>query len=99
MKAAVLENKGLISYKEVETPSAGIGEVLLQVKAVSICGSDVGRFVKGHRLYPIILGHECAGVIFDVGEGVNRGLIGRRAAIIPLVPDFKCEQCQKGYYS
>ncbi len=99
MKAAVLENKGRLAYKDVDSPSVGKGQVLLQVKAVSICGSDISRFVKGHRLYPLILGHECAGVITDVGEGVSKDLIGEHAAIIPLIPDFTCEECQKGYYS
>ena len=99
MKAAVLENKGLITYKEIDTPSPAPGQILLRVKAVSICGSDVSRFVKGHRMYPLILGHECAGIIVAVGESVDQHLIGKRAAIIPLIPDFTCEECLKGYYS
>jgi L-iditol 2-dehydrogenase len=57
------------------------------------------RFAKGHRMYPLILGHECAGVITSVGAGVSQALIGKHAAIIPLVPCFECEQCQRGYYS
>jgi len=99
MKAAVLENKGVIRYNEVETPSVKPGHILLQMKAVSICGSDLSRYIKGHRLYPLILGHECAGVISAVGEGVSEALIGKHAAIIPLVPCFECEQCQQGRYS
>jgi len=99
MKAAILENKGVMSYREVPTPTPQPGNVILQVKAASICGSDISRYVKGHRLYPLILGHECAGVITAVGEGVSEGLIGQSAAIIPLVPCFKCEQCRAGRYS
>jgi threonine dehydrogenase-like Zn-dependent dehydrogenase len=57
------------------------------------------RFTKGHRIYPLILGHECAGVITQVGEGVSDSLIGKHAAVIPLVPCFECEQCQLGHYS
>ncbi len=64
MKAAILENKGLLTYSpDVPTPTMKPGHVLLQVKAVSICGSDISRYAKGHRMYPLILGHECAGVI------------------------------------
>ncbi len=99
MKAAVLENKGVLSYQEVPTPAPQPGHVLLKVKAVSICGSDIMRFTKGHRLYPLILGHECAGVVTEVGAGVNPDWIGTHAAVIPLIPDFQCEQCQRGYYS
>lgn len=99
MKAAVLENKGVISYQDVPTPTPQPGHVLLQMKAASICGSDISRYAKGHRMYPLILGHECAGVISAVGEGVDASLIGKHAAIIPLVPCFECEQCERGYYS
>ncbi|MBI5668921.1 MAG: galactitol-1-phosphate 5-dehydrogenase [Chloroflexi bacterium] len=100
MKAAILENKGILTYSpDVPTPTVKPGHVLLRVKAVSICGSDISRYAKGHRLYPLILGHECAGIIAEVGAGVSRDLIGQHAAIIPLVPCFECEQCRRGYYS
>lgn len=99
MKAAVFENQGVMTYKEVPTPSPRPGQVLLKVKAASICGSDAMRYAKGHRMYNLILGHECAGVITDVGEGVSTDLIGQPAAIIPLVPCFECEQCLAGRYS
>ena len=99
MKAAVLENKGVLTYKDVPTPQPGPGHVRLRVKAISICGSDIKRFVDGHRMYPLILGHENSGVIDGVGSGVSESYIGKHAAIIPLVPCFDCEQCQRGYYS
>lgn len=99
MKAAVLENQGVLTYKDVPTPEPGPGHVRLKVKAISICGSDIKRYVDGHRMYPLILGHENSGVIDRVGEGVNESYIGKRAAIIPLVPCFECEQCQRGFYS
>ncbi len=99
MKAAVLENKGVMTYKDVPTPTPQAGHVLMQVKAAFICGSDISRYAKGHRLYNLILGHECAGIIVQVGEGVRVDLIGKHAAVIPLVPCFECEQCQLGHYS
>jgi L-iditol 2-dehydrogenase len=99
MKAAILENKEVITYQEVPTPRPRPGHVLLQVKAVSICGSDIMRYARGHRTYPITLGHECAGIITEVGEGVSGGLLGKHAAVIPLVPCFQCEQCRLGHYS
>jgi L-iditol 2-dehydrogenase len=99
MKAVVLENKGVMAYQDAPTPTPRPGYVRLQVRAASICGSDIKRFVSGHRLYPLILGHEVAGVIDSVGEGVSAGLIGRHTAVIPLLPCFACEQCQRGYYS
>ncbi|MEW6403805.1 MAG: galactitol-1-phosphate 5-dehydrogenase [Chloroflexota bacterium] len=99
MKAAVLESKGVLTYKEVPTPEPGPGHVRLKVKAISICGSDIKRYVDGHRMYPLILGHENSGIIDRVGSGVSEDYLGKHAAIIPLVPCFECEQCRRGYYS
>ena len=99
MKAAVLEDKGVLVHREVPPPEAGPGDVLLQVHASAVCGSDIHRFLRGHRTYPMILGHEAAGVITAVGEGVVADLLGRRAALIPLVPCHACEQCLAGHFS
>jgi L-iditol 2-dehydrogenase len=99
MKAVVLENKGVITYKEVPTPEPAPGHLRLKVKAVSICGSDIKRYVDGHRMYPLVLGHESAGIIDRVGDGVSKDYIGKHAAVIPLVPCFECEECQRGFYS
>ncbi len=99
MKAVVLEDKGIITYKDVPTPEPAPAHVRLKIKAVSICGSDIKRYVSGHRMYPLILGHESAGIIDRVGDGVSEDYIGKHAAVIPLVPCFECEQCQRGYYS
>ncbi len=99
MKAAILENKGVMTYGDVEQPVLQSGHVLLQVNAASICGSDLSRYVKGHRLYPLILGHEVAGVIIETGAGVDAQLVGRHAAVIPLVPCFECNECQRGFFS
>ena len=99
MKAAVLENKGILTYQEVPTPEPALGHLRLKVKAISICGSDIKRYVDGHRMYPLILGHETSGIIDRVGDGVPESYLGKHAAIIPLVPCFECEECQRGYYS
>jgi L-iditol 2-dehydrogenase len=99
MKAVVLEDKRVLAYKEVSTPEPESGHVRLMVKSSSICGSDIKRYVDGHRMYPLILGHETAGIIDRVGSGVSENYIGKHAAIIPLVPCFECEQCKLGYYS
>lgn len=99
MKAVVLENRGVMSVQERPTPEVQPGHVRLKVAAASICGSDISRYAKGHRMYNLILGHEVAGIIEAVGPGVDAGLIGKHAAVIPLVPDFTCEECRRGYYS
>ena len=99
MKAAILENKGVMTYRDEPLPEPQPGHVVLQVKAASICGSDIKRFYEGHRMYPLILGHEVAGIISAVGTDVDPALVGQHAAIIPVVPCFECEECERGYYS
>jgi L-iditol 2-dehydrogenase len=99
VKAAILEDRGVITYRDVPTPTPRPGHALMRVKTVSICGSDIKRYAAGHREYPMILGHESAGIIERVGEGLSEDLIGQHAALIPVVPCFECEECQRGYYS
>ena len=100
MKAAILHEKGNMTYEEVATPVPGPGNVRMQMKSVSICGSDIKRYKTGsNRVHPIVLGHEGSGIIDRVGEGVDESLIGKHASIVPLVPCFECVQCQHGYFS
>ncbi len=99
MKAAVLEGQGILAYRDVPSPEAGPGEVLLEVRATAVCGSDIHRFVRGHRAYPMILGHEAAGVIIAAGDGADPALVGRHAALIPLLPCHACAQCLAGRFS
>ncbi len=99
MKAVVLEDKGKMAVRNLPTPEPRTGNVLLRVQAASICGSDLHRFIRGHKVMPLVLGHEAAGEIVDVGPGVGGDLIGRHAAVIPLVPCFECVHCRAGRYS
>ncbi len=100
MNAVVLEAPEKVVYKQIPTPTLEPGWVLLHVGAVSICGSDVLRVWSGHaRVLPIVLGHECAGTVAAVGEGVDAALIGKRAALIPLIPNFDSPLSAMGFYS
>jgi L-iditol 2-dehydrogenase len=99
VRAVVLEGRQALAVREVEDPVPGPGEVLIGVVATAVCGSDVHRYVRGHRAYPMILGHEAAGVIRAVGSEVDPALVGRRAAVMPLVPCHTCEQCRAGRFS
>src|SRR5436309_8496318 len=58
-----------------------------------------GRTVLYIVLQPLILGHESAGVIVDVGEGVSKSRIGERVTIEPGIPDGSCQQCRSGHYN
>jgi L-iditol 2-dehydrogenase len=99
VRAAVLEGERQLSYREVPDPVPGVGEVLLEVRASAVCGSDIHRYLRGHRTYPMILGHEAAGVVSAIGPGVDERLRGRHAAVVPLVPCHVCAQCRAGRFS
>ena len=96
MKAAVLHAVGDLRYEDVPYPKVGAGEVLLKVMAAGVCGSDIPRiYTKGTYHFPTIPGHEFAGLIV---ESDDPALLGRKAAVFPLLPCRKCAACQVGEY-
>jgi L-iditol 2-dehydrogenase len=100
MKACVLHGVGDLTYETVKRPAPAAGEVLLHIRAAGICGSDIGRvFVKGTYTFPTIPGHEFAGQIVEVGEGVSSDLMGKKAAVFPLLPCKCCDMCEVGQYA
>lgn len=100
MKACVLEAVNRLVYKDVPTPVAGEGEVLIRIKASGLCSSDFTRvFKSGTYHFPTIPGHEFSGVIEAVGAGVSDDLVGKRAVVYPLLPCRECEQCRNENYS
>jgi L-iditol 2-dehydrogenase len=97
LKACVLHDIGDLRYEDVPTPVAETEEMLLQVRASGICGSDIPRvFVKGTYHFPTIPGHEFSGVV--VGGG-DENLLGKRAAVFPLIPCRTCPMCKAGEYA
>lgn len=100
MKACVLHAIGDLRYEEVKTPVPGSGEVLLKIKASGICGSDIQRvFEKGTYRFPTVPGHEFAGEVVGAADGLDPSLIGRRAAVFPMLPCMRCECCSVGEYA
>ena len=100
MKAIMLESPGSVGLREVPRPVPGPGEALIEIKASSICGSDILRVYAGHaKTYPLILGHEFAGVITEIAPDVNADWLGRHVAVAPLIPCMKCYMCEQGLYS
>ena len=94
MKAVVIEQLGSAVVKDLPVPEAGPGEVLVQVHASGICGTDIhiyrGEYLGG---YPVITGHEFSGVVKDVGAGVGRITPGDRVAIEPNIACDNCSAC------
>ena len=100
MKALRLHGINDLRVEDIPAPKPAADEVLLKVLAAGICGSDLPRvFSKGAYHYPIILGHEFAGEITEAGEGVDPSLVGKMAAVFPLLPCFTCKACKEGHYA
>ncbi len=103
-RSAVLHAVHDLRVEERPLPTAGPGQVVVRIDAVGICGSDVhyyehGRIGPYEVVSPMIVGHESAGVITEVGEGVDPSRIGQLVALEPGVPDGTCEQCRAGRYN
>jgi len=104
MKGMYLVKPGVIVSKDVPLPSLTPNEVLIKVKAVGICGSDIEYFKSG-RIgnfvveSPLILGHEVSGEVVDIGRDVTSLRIGDRVALEPGIPCGKCVFCRSGRYN
>jgi L-iditol 2-dehydrogenase len=98
MRALVLEEYNRLEYREVATPQAGPGEVLIRVKACGICGSDVHGMdgSTGRRQPPIIMGHEAAGLIAEIGSGVEGWTTGQRVTFDSTIYCGECWHCRRG---
>lgn len=104
MRASVLVAKSTVEVQERPVPDVPLGEVLVEVASVGVCGSDVhyyremraGEFVVEQ---PLVLGHEVSGRIVAVGEGVDASRVGERVAVEPQRPCHVCRQCVAGRYN
>ena len=98
MKAAVLEELGKITVKEVEDPQIDDDSALLKVESVCVCGSDIRIFRHGNPRVkpPAIIGHETAGTVIRAGSSVTRVEVGDRVAVGADVPCGQCAWCRNG---
>lgn len=97
MLANVLIKPGQIELREIETPSAGTGEVIVKVKAALTCGTDLKTFLRGHPKFPLptLFGHEFSGEIAQVGKGVQKFREGDQVMSVPSGPCGTCYFCQR----
>lgn len=98
MKALVLEEYNKFAYKEVNDPEINSGDVLIRIKACSICGSDVHGYdgTSGRRRPPLILGHEASGVVEEVGASVTKFKKGDRVVFNSTLYCRDCDYCKNG---
>jgi threonine dehydrogenase-like Zn-dependent dehydrogenase len=104
MHAFVLTAPGEGSVEQVPAPVAAPGEAVVDVERVGVCGTDVEFFTgemaylhEGHARFPMRLGHEWAGTVSAVGDGVDPGWIGRRVMGDTMLGDGNCRRCRKGH--
>ncbi|CCK30979.1 zinc-binding dehydrogenase [Streptomyces davaonensis JCM 4913] len=98
MKAAVIESVGRAVVTEVPDPTPGPREVVVEVAACGLCGTDLhilqGEFAPK---LPIVPGHEFAGEVVEVGREVTELSIGDRVAVDPSLYCYECRYCRTGH--
>jgi 2-desacetyl-2-hydroxyethyl bacteriochlorophyllide A dehydrogenase len=100
MRQAVMTSPGKIEFREAAEPRVSPGQVLLRVKQIGVCGSDVHVYHGKHPFtsYPIVQGHEFSAVVEGLGEGVDGIEIGSKATARPQVVCGECRPCRRGDY-
>lgn len=99
MKAAILRAPNVLEVADMATPQAGPGELILSIRAATVCGTDLrilsGKKTKGIR-FPSVIGHEFSGVVVEAGAGVKDFTTGDRVCMDPVVPCRACPYCKAG---
>ena len=104
MRVARYYNNNDVRLDEIPKPEIGSGELLIKVKRSGICGSDILEYYRLAKMKKLgvdslILGHEIAGDIVEVGEGVTEYKVGDRVFVSHHVPDFDCHSCELGHHT
>jgi len=99
MNAIMLEAQNTVNMREIPVPTPGKGEILIQTKAATICTSDILDMKNSIFTMdlPIVMGHEAAGIVAAIGEGVTEVKVGDEVAVHPVMPcNSTCPSCQTG---
>jgi L-iditol 2-dehydrogenase len=99
VKAQVFRGVKNLSYEDIPVPSLEPDEVLVQVRVVGLCQSDIKKILYPLYEPPRIFGHETAGVIAGVGAKVKKWQIGQRVAVMHHIPCMRCDYCLNENYS
>lgn len=98
MEAVLYRSIGDIASSQIAEPSPAANEILIHVRASGVCHTDIdilhGRY--GNSTFPLVPGHEYAGEIVAIGDGVERFAIGDRVAVDPNIHCNNCRPCRKG---
>jgi threonine dehydrogenase-like Zn-dependent dehydrogenase len=101
MKAVVIERPREVAYVELDAPVAGPGEVVVRSRVAGVCRTDL-EIVEGGLTdprwvrFPVVPGHEWAGTIAELGEGVDDLMVGERVVCEGMIPCHRCRRCRDG---
>jgi len=98
MRVAMYYNNNDIRVEDVPTPEIGPSELLVRIEASGICGSDVMEWYRIKKA-PLVLGHEIAGEVAEVGQGIDRYKKGGRVVASHHVPCNSCRFCLRGHHT
>jgi L-iditol 2-dehydrogenase len=100
VKQAVMITPGKIEFRDVERPTPQDDEVLIQIKRIGVCGSDIHVFHGQHPYtsYPVVQGHEVSGLVAQVGRQVNGLAADDMVVFMPQVTCGECYPCRHGMY-
>jgi len=94
----MLEAPNTVNLREIPVPVPGKGEILIRTKAGLVCTSDI--MDMKHGLFtdnlPMVMGHEAAGIVAAIGDGVTEVCVGDEVAVHPVMPCYKCASCKRG---
>ncbi|MCL2287541.1 MAG: alcohol dehydrogenase catalytic domain-containing protein [Firmicutes bacterium] len=101
MLRQIMTAPGVIVFENAETPKLSKGQVLLRMAHIGVCGSDIHVYHGKHPFtsYPITQGHEVAGEIVELGEGICTLNVGQKVTIQPQIVCQKCHPCRNGKYN
>jgi L-iditol 2-dehydrogenase len=99
LKAVFVKGKQTVTVNEISSPKVGTGDILVQMKACGLCGSDIEKVYGDYGMSSGKLGHEPSGVIVSVGDLVSDYLVGDRVFLHHHVPCYSCHFCRHGDYT
>lgn len=92
---------GQIEYRDVKIPSVGDTQILLQIKRIGVCGSDIHVYhgLHPYTKYPVVQGHEVSAVVIEIGRKVKNVKVGDIVTVQPQLVCGKCYPCTHGMYN
>ncbi len=98
MRVSMWYNNRDVRVEEMPVPQIGHGEILVRIEASGLCGSDGMEWYRLHKA-PLVLGHEVAGEVVEVGKDVQAFRVGDRVSVAHHVPCNTCHYCVNGHHS